>query len=192
MTDYTVLSDPELATLLAADSELAFAEIYRRYSRLLFGYACKKLQDPEEAKDIVQEIFVQLWNKRNTYSMQTSLAGYLYRSVRNRALDLFAHKKVADQYLTSLQHFLDQDNILTDHLVREKEITLLIEKEIAALPPKMREVFELSRKAHLSHREIADRLHISEQTVTKQVKKALKLLKVRLGVLLYLIWQLHS
>lgn len=190
MADYTTLSDRELAALLAEGSQGAFSEIYNRYSTLLFVYAVKKLHDQEEARDIVQEIFVSLWKNRSSHPLHTSLAAYLYQSVRNRAFDIFVHKQTEQRYMDALQSLLDEGESVTDDLIREKEVAALIERQIRALPPRMREVFELSRKQHLSHRAIADKLQISEQTVTKQVKKALKALRLRLGILLFMIWYL--
>lgn len=191
MADLTSKSDPELIALLSAGNEQAFAEIYQRYHHLLFLYTYKKLGDPEEAKDCIQEIFINLWNNRNTLTIKTSLASYLYIAARNKAFDLFAHKKVAARYLSSLQQMLQEPVISTDHLLREKEIQALINKEIAALPPRMREVFELSRREQLSHRDIAAKLHIAEDTVTSQIKKALKLLRVKLGLFTWVLLFLH-
>lgn len=191
MADLTQSSDQELTALLSAGSELAFAEIYNRYNVRLFLYAYKKLDNQEEAKDIVQEVFTRLWRKRMEYSINISLNSYLHTAIRNCAFDLFAHKKIAYRYIASLQNFLDQETTFTDDLVREKEIGGKIEKEIAALPPRMREVFELSRKDHLSHRAIAEKLQISESTVSGQIKKALRILRVRLGLFVSIFLYLY-
>ncbi|MNY64348.1 RNA polymerase sigma factor [compost metagenome] len=85
------------------------------------------------------------------------------------------------KYISSISEFAEKDNCITDHLVREKELSALIEREILALPPKMREVFELSRKGNLTHKEIAVKLNISEKTVKKQVNNSLKVLRTKLG-----------
>ncbi len=77
--------------------------------------------------------------------------------------------------------------MLTDHLVREKQMKAIIEREISKLPKKMRIVFELSRNEHLSHKEIAETLNLSEQTVTDQIKKALKILRTRMGMCFFLV-----
>jgi RNA polymerase sigma-70 factor (family 1) len=191
MTDYDSLSDLELVVLIAKGDENAYAEIYKRYHILLYLYAYRKLNDKESAKDVVQEIFLNLWNKREKYSFNTSISGYLYRSVRNKAFDIFAHKRIEDDYISSLQDFLDSDHTVTDHLIREKEISTLVDKEIAMLPDKMREVFILSRKQYMSHKEIAEHLNISESTVNKQIKRALKILRGRLGLILYLLYHLY-
>ena len=87
-----------------------------------------------------------------------------------------------------MQSFLDTAVPGTDFLVRENDLKALIEKEIHLLPPKMREVFILSRNKRMSHREIADVLAISEQTVSTHIKRALRVLRIRLGVWVYLIF----
>ncbi|MDR6784106.1 RNA polymerase sigma-70 factor (family 1) [Pedobacter africanus] len=184
------LDDFELMTLLKADQELAFAEIFRRFDSLLYIYAYKKLQNTEEAKDVVQEVFVQLWNARKDFVLKTTLPGYLYKSVLNKILNIIARKQSETKYIASLQHAINSDMVSADFLIREKDITALIEKEIAALPPKMREVFELRKNQYLSNKEIALQLNISEQTVETHMKRALKILRNKLGVLIYLCYLL--
>jgi len=187
MSNYQILSDRELTTLLNEGDEKAFTEIYERYHSLLFIYAHKKLHNKQEAQDIIQEVLTTLWKKRFDFSLQISLTSYLFTSVRNKALDLFSHKKVEARYFASLQNFIEDSGIHTDFLIRENDLKNLIEKEIDALPPRMREVFLLSRKNRLSHKEIAGIMDISEQTVSTQIKKALRILRVRLGLIIYLI-----
>ncbi|MCD0488639.1 RNA polymerase sigma-70 factor [Pedobacter sp. MC2016-14] len=183
MDVYRNYTDVELTDLLRSGDHLAFTEIYKRYTNVLQGHAYSKLQDREEAIDLVQELFVSLWTKRESIVIHTTLSGYLYTAVRNRILNVILHKKVASDYITSLQDFIDHGEALTDHLVREKELRLIIEKEISALPEKMRAVFELSRKEGLSHKEIAEKLGLSEKTVKNQVNNSLKALKGKLGPL---------
>ena len=192
MAEYQNLTDQELAAKLSEGSDTAFEAIYQRYHIRLFLYACKKLGNQEEAKDIVQEVFTRLWNRRTACNIDTSLSSYLFTSVRNAAFDCFAHKKIEERYIISLQNFLDKDPVATDHLLRTREMSQQIEKEIAALPPRMRQVFELSRKEHLSHMDIAEKLQISESTVTGQIKKALRILRLRLGSLFIFLLLIQS
>lgn len=186
MLNYETISDNELAELLRSGDRAAFTEIYNRYKWLLHTHAYKWMQDREEAKDIIHELFAALWTKREQLSFPDNLSAYLYTAVRNRIFNVISHQKVASQYLSSLQSFIDEEQAAADHLVREKQMTLLIEKEIAALPAKMRAVFELSRKEQLSHKEIAEQLTISEQTVRKHVQHALKILRIKLGLVVFL------
>jgi RNA polymerase sigma-70 factor (ECF subfamily) len=187
---YRSYSDSELAFLLTQDDEQAFTEIYNRFYGLLFIHASRRLNDDEEAKDVVQQLFESLWIKRSQVEADGNLSAYLYTAIRNRILDVFSHQKVENKYVDSLQNFMDQDHILTDYRVREKQMAALIEQEIAALPPKMREIFVLSRKENKSHKEIAAELGLSELTVKTQVKKALRILKSRLGLFVYVAFLL--
>jgi len=182
---YRSYSDSELAYLLTQGDELAFTEIYNRFYGLLFIHASRRLNDEEEAKDVLHQLFESLWVKRMQVAPDGNLSAYLYTSVRNRVLDVFAHQKVENRYVDSLQDYIDQDHVLTDYMVREKQMARLIEQEIDALPPKMRAIFILSRKENKSHKEIALELGLSELTVKTQVKKALRILKSRLGLVIY-------
>jgi len=186
MIDYSQLTDPELVVLLNKGDQLAFAQIYDRYKFILHAHAVNKLRDREEARDIIQEVFTYLWSKHEVINISGNLSGYLYGSVRHAILNKITRKQVQEKYLDSLKAFSAQDNVLTDHRIRENQLREHIEKEIGMLPPKMREVFELSRKEHLNHREIAWKLEISEQTVSKQITNALRILKLKIGVLAYL------
>jgi RNA polymerase sigma-70 factor (ECF subfamily) len=187
MANYDPYTDHELVALLRQGDQLAYTEIFNRYNSLLFIHAFKKFPSSEEVKDIIQEVFTMLWNRRESFVLQTNLAGYLYTCIHHKILDLIAHQKTATKYMDSLQLFLQEENKSADHLVREKQLSAIIEREIAALPPKMREVFELSRKKQLSHKEIAKELSISEETVKSQVKNALKILRFKLNLFTFLL-----
>ncbi len=190
MLMYGKLNDQELISLLKQGDEIAYTEIYNRYKSLLQNHAYKKLGDFEEVKDVLQELFANLWTKRAEIPITTNLSGYLYAAVRNRIFDMLSHKQVVSKYVQELQTFINEGDCITDHLVREKEFALLIQKEIDALPLKMKEVFELSRKSGLSHKEIAYQLNISDQTVSKQITNAIKILKIKFGVLWFLVFML--
>lgn len=183
------LSDLELVSLIREADELAFKEIFKRYNRLLYAHAYNKLRNKEEAKDIVQEVFLSFWN----YSQQPefrplNLSAYLHTATRNKVFDFLSKSKNATTYLASLQTFLDIEDTKSDFRIREQQLQETIDQAISSLPSRMRLVFELSRKAHLSHKEIAQQLHISDQTVTDQIKKALKILRSKLGLILYLLF----
>ncbi|HWV64304.1 RNA polymerase sigma-70 factor [Chitinophaga sp.] len=192
MNVYQQLTDQELADLLRSGDQQAYIEIYDRYIFVLLNHTYSKTRDREEAKDIVHEVFARLWANREELEITSSLAGFLYTSARNIVLNQITRKKVEAKYFNSILNFLEQPQAITDHKVRENQLIAIIEKEIAALPPKMREVFELSRKQHLSHREIAEKLAISEQTVSKHVTNALKILRIKLGLFAYLLWIISS
>lgn len=186
MVEYNKFTDQQLAALLKEGDHDAFVEIYDRYYSLLYIFAYKKLNRREETKDVIQEVFIALWTGHQQFSLTTSLAAYLYRAVRNRSMNVFSRKNIEDKYLKSLEGFLTQYEAGADYQIREKDIALMIEKGVADLPCKMREIFELSRKEHLTYKEIAQSLNISEHTVSTQVKRALKVLRVKLGMLSFI------
>ncbi|WP_367866950.1 RNA polymerase sigma-70 factor [Pedobacter sp. WC2423] len=183
---YSKLSDDELAVLLRDGDKTAFSEIYHRYKGILHVHAYKKLGDFEEAKDVIQDLFSTLWLKHKDMPLTTNISGYLYITIRNKIFNIIAHKKVISKYTDSITSFIDENNFTTDLIMREKDLASIIEKEINALPPKMREVFILSRRKNMSHKEIANTLGVSEHTVKNQIKSSLKILRTKLGLILYL------
>jgi RNA polymerase sigma-70 factor (family 1) len=191
LSNYYILSDHELAVLLQEDDRAAFAEIYDRYKKALYIHAFHRLRDREEAKDLVQQLFATLWDNRKTLLLKSHLSGYLYAAVRNRVFKFIAHQQVESSYIASIEQSINAGDCITDHRIREKELQLIIEKEISALPTKMREIFELSRKSHLSHQQIAEQLELSEKTVRNQVNNALKVLRVKLGMLSVLLFLMN-
>src|SRR5690606_35003572 len=108
--------------------------------------------------------------------------GYLYTSIRNKVLTAITHKSVKTNYELSLKEVMETDFCITDHDVRESLLADIIESEVDSLPPKMQNIFNLSRKEHLSHLEIAEQLDISPATVKTQVNNALKFLRKKLEV----------
>lgn len=190
MTDYAQHRDQALITLLSQDDEHAFAEIHNRYKGVLFVHALRMLDHEDEAKDIVQELFTTLWIRRREINLTSSLSSYLYSAVRNRVLDCIARKKTEEKYIRSLAAFMEEGENITDHEIRQKELSRLIEREVALLPARMREIFELSRDKNLSYKEIAQELNISDKTVKKQVSNALGILRKKLDTALTMLLSL--
>jgi RNA polymerase sigma-70 factor (family 1) len=180
--DYKKLSDNELISLLKEADHAAYEEIYSRYYYLMFVFAFKKLRDEDHAKDVVQDLFTNLWFKREQVLPTSNLAPFLYTSVRNQIINYFIHKGVQSRYMLSIKEYAsDRYNPNTDHLIREKELQTYIDKEIMALPRKMRNVFELSKKGNLSNREIAQQLNTTENNVSQHVNNAIRILRVKLS-----------
>ncbi|RKR82069.1 RNA polymerase sigma-70 factor (ECF subfamily) [Mucilaginibacter gracilis] len=188
MANYSELSDQELTALLKADDHGAFTEIYHRYQASTYVFTYRRMRDREAAKDIVHELFLKVWTMRQELKIKSTLAGYLYTAAKNSVLKAISHEQVAERYIDSFQHYIDTFSDTTDHLVRHNDLQAIIEAEIAALPPRMKLVFELSRKSDLSRKQIAEQLDISEETVKAQMHVALKTLKIKLGPLFTLLF----
>ena len=185
---YNNINDRDLFVLVKTEADVdAFKEIYDRYFDVVFIHAMKRLRDKEEAQDVVQDVFSILWSRRHDITLTDSLPAYLFTAVRNRILNLISHKRVESTYIQSIQDFVNQEFSQTDHLLRENYLAALIEKEISSLPLKMQEIFVLSRKEYLTHKEIARELNLSEQTVKKQVQNALRILRVKLTSILAIL-----
>lgn len=184
---YHAYTDVELVELLKCGDEASYTEIYNRYKGVLYSHAYKKLKNQHEADDILQDIFTNLWIKRDTFDSQNNLAGYLYVSLRNKILNLIAHRTIHDNYEAKYQQIVDEGTAITDHRVRLNLLKEMIESEVASLPPKMKEIFGYSRNSHLTHKQIAEKLSISEKTVRNQINNALKILRGKFGVTIYLL-----
>ncbi|SHF39386.1 RNA polymerase sigma factor [Pedobacter caeni] len=191
MSIYQSCTDQQLISLLKSGNDDAFTEIYDRYWGILYRHARKILYNDDEVSDIIQEIFVNLWTKGQELELSSSLSSYLYAAVRNRIFNYLDHGKIKEKYISSLGSFLLNGEYTTDNRIRENELAALIEKEIAALPEKMREVFELSRKSNLSYKEIGEQLGLADSTVKNQISKAIKILRLKFGGLALLYLFLH-
>lgn len=185
--EYKSLSDAELVEHIRNGDESAFNEIYSRYKGILHVHAYKKLGDFDQAKDVIQDMFAAFWAMRENLPHTQNFSGYLYTITKNKILDIIAHEKIVARYADSFSKFIDEGVYVTDLLVREKELASKIEREIEALPPKMKEVFILSRKLELSHREISEKLCITENTVKYHIKSALKSLREKLDFVVFLL-----
>lgn len=192
MTDYASYNDIELADLLRSGNDCAFKEIYDRYNQLLYLFAYNKLRNKEEAKDVVQDIFMWVLDNKTSFALHTSVSSYLYKSVLNKIFDIFRHQSVIQRYIEQGNHYIDIDSRETDYLIREKDVAQMIKEQIDTMPERMREVYLLRFEQYLSAKEIAQRLDISENTVNTHLKRAGKKLKDNLGIVIYVIYILNK
>lgn len=184
MPVYSKYADHILLDFLKEDDQLAYTEIFERYSKILVNHAYKMLGNQDEANDVVQEVFLSIWNKRNELAITGSLSSYLYKATKNRILNHIAHEKVVSRYADSISGFIENDYVLADSKLREEELEAIIAKEIALLPEKMREVFLLRKVEELSYDEIALQLNITDKTAKQQVYNSLKILREKLKSLM--------
>lgn len=187
----STLLDAQLIREIRNDDEEAFYEIYLRYNTLLLIYGHRKLSDKEEAKDIVQDVFVGLWNNRKQLEPDLALSAYLYKSVLNKVLNVYKHKNVLERFTAENIQEEPIESSQTDYLIREKEIRAMIDKEIDAMPPRMREIYLLKKQYFLSTKAIAEKLELSEHTVSTQLKRAARLLKNKFGLVFYVLYILR-
>lgn len=185
MSDKTKYTDQELTTLVKSGCRKAFKELYERYWALLIAHAQTMVRDQDEAKDIVQDVFIMFWEKAPTIEIHTSVSSFLYTSTRFAILNKIRHYKVSQAYLSALQNRIEQGDCTIEENIIERELKEKFEAELKKLPAKMRQVFELSRIHEYSYREISETLKISDNTVKRQISNALKIMRTKLSTILF-------
>lgn len=174
------IQDSECIRQLQDGNEATFTAIYEQYWASLFKYVIRILQEEDEVADVVQETFVTFWELRNRLAKVRSIKAYLFIMARNLAFKRFRENLKKEVISERLVEFYGDTQVDMGQVIELKDLADLIDAEIGRLPEKMREVFVLSRKEHLSYQEIAERLEISDETVKKQISRALKYLRVRI------------
>ncbi|NLR82024.1 RNA polymerase sigma factor [Chitinophaga eiseniae] len=174
---YSSYSDNQLVSLLKSDDSAAFNAIYDRYSKMLYLFIHSKLDAAEISKDVLQELFISLWEKRHSLVLKESLKAYLYQVARYKIIDIYRKNATYRKYLQQLiEHFDAQPHSIAD-TVDNKVRTQELFEAINHLPERMKEIFMLSRFENLSVEQISDHLGLSQQTVKNQITKALKILR---------------
>lgn len=173
------LSDSKLFKQIKKGNTLAFQTVFKRYYQNLCIYASSILKNDANAEEIVQNLFVKLWEKKENIDISTSPKNYLYRSVRNSCFNFIEHNKI------KLRHHQKEINEAKTRILPENnyiEVNLYdqIHDAINSLPEKRREIFRLSREEGLKYREIAKYLNISIKTVETQMGLAIKHLRKKL------------
>lgn len=178
MVSYSSLSDDELVVIVPKDAN-AFNEIYERYWSVLYRAAFNVLKDEEACLDVVQDVFIWFWENRSVLKIN-SVKAYLLVAVKYKVANYIRNGKVRASFYERIPK-LALDEEFPDEVLEVKELKEMIARFVISLPERCREVFELSRNEHLSNKEIALRLNITEKTVENQINKALKQLRKQVG-----------
>lgn len=180
----TALRDTELMIRIQHSDMEAFSLLYHHYWHPLFSFANKLLRSYDDAQDIVQTVFLSIWERRNVIAIQQSVESYLHQAVRFQSLKKLESVLSSPENIDRIQEELLPafNDIL--HRMQEQDLVKQLEKEISGLPPRTQEIFLLSRQYKLSIAEIAMKLGISEQTVKNQLHIALKALRHSIAIIL--------
>lgn len=169
--------DDSFLFLVKSDKKLAFQIIFDGYWTLLYKQALKKVQCKDAAKDLVQDSFLTLWDKIDSFDKEVSILAYLYGILRNKTLKLYEKNEVRARYAISVATKDAQLDIHSQDALLEKELSGIINNEIANMPPRMREIYLKKRDNDISIREIATDLSLSEQTIKNQLQTAYQRLR---------------
>lgn len=165
-----------LLSALRQDNKEAFSLLFQKYYTDLVLFCGNFVRDKSSCEDIVQSIFLKLWNDRKSIRIETSLKSYLLRAVRNSCFDEFRHLEIVRQYESDPDHSV-LDSYDTENYILYSDLSAHLQQALDQLPAAYREAFEMNRFEGLKYREIADRLNVSERTVEVRVGKALEMLR---------------
>lgn len=166
---------------MAAGSEEAFRLLYNKYWHDLFQAAWKRTRNADDARDLVQDLFVTLWDNAGRLGQETNLGAYLFVALRNRVFNYFEKKAVRLTYLFNQPFTPVESEEAVFSNIRTREIKSCVAAAVAAMPPRMKEIYLLSREQQLSVNEIAALLDISPQTVKNQIHTALERIRTHLA-----------
>lgn len=180
--------EQEMISRIRAGDEAAFEKVFRTYAKLLHAYGYTLLNNSHIAEEMIQDLFLKIWEQRGVLQIHTSLKAYLYRSLHNDCMNHLRHVKVKKNYEATVTK--DGSGVKQHQPINRlevKEIQQKLRSGLSKLPEACRTVFQLSRFEHLTYKEIASQLGISVKTVENQMGKAFKLLRVELKDYLVLL-----
>ena len=176
-----ILNDERALVLrLIGGDEDAFCELYAAYKNRLIYFAMRFLKSREYAEDVFQDAFTVVWQSRRFIDPDASFSSYLYTIIRNRLLnqlrDAANEEKLKESILSQALDYTDD----TKREVMLNDLKFIISRALEQLTPRQREIFEMSREAQLSHKEIAGELGISVNTVQEHISSSLKIIRTYL------------
>ncbi|RAK02959.1 RNA polymerase sigma-70 factor (ECF subfamily) [Larkinella arboricola] len=177
--DYSILSDVVLVKLLQAGDTTAFQTIYRKYWQPLLAVARKKLYSQENAEELVQDLFVDLWERRGTIQID-DLKKYLFGAVKYKVLNHIKALLIRQKYEDFKNAKLADLDCHTEEVLAYNDLNKALETGIAHLPDKTRQIFRLNRLENQSVRQISASLRIPERTVEYHIMQSLRSLRSHL------------
>lgn len=175
-------TDEQLLQLMARDNRDAFTELYNRYWDKTFAVAYHRLDDEHEAEEVVQEVFLSIWQRRASLKLTHTVATYLSVAIKYKVINHLDRQYRKQQHLDELAFTLHETDDSTIQWLEEKELRQRLNHSISLLPEKCRIVFLLSRDENKTYAEIAAELDISQKTVEAHMSKALNSLRQSLGI----------
>lgn len=181
MKNYRVLSDEALFELIKKGEERAFTALYDRYKKPLVALALKKIER-DDVEDLIHDLFATLWNKRTVIDINRQFRPYIYRSLRNKVIDLIAHRLHERKYLDSLHSISSPYGGETDYSIREELFLKELNQLFATYSPTDQAIIQL-RIDGFSNKEIAEQLNLSEKTIRNKYSTLIRSLRSKIKIL---------
>jgi RNA polymerase sigma-70 factor (family 1) len=176
--------DSALLLEIVEKNRLAFDVLYDRHFKMVFNAAYKRLKDPDQASDITQEVFVQLWARKSRAPI-VNFPAYLFTAVRNTVFK-FMERERRYEPLPALFDYCDENSAAADTLILHREFLEAFEQLVLSMSPQQQIIFRMRYEEDMAPSEIAEELNLSPKTVRNQLGKALIRLKGSLAILLML------
>lgn len=177
MSVYHTYNEEQLIAFLRSGDHAAFTEIYNRYWEKLADAAFQRLRSREDAEEVVQEVFVSLYIRREEVNPKSTIEAYLKTALKFKVIDAYRAQQLHYNHIDNLIQEASLPPLLADDQLDIKELKKRVREAADKLPEKCREVFMMSRYEQLSHQEIADRTGITTSTVKKHLHKAMQILR---------------
>jgi RNA polymerase sigma-70 factor (family 1) len=173
------IDEPEILRRLKNGDTIAYLDIYNRYHAGLYCYVLRFVKLPEIAEDIVHDVFIKLWDARESIKPELFTMGYLYRISRNQVFKMMKKISHDEQLRKQVLFKLEQlmPGVLLEEQLQWKQYESVLEHAIANLPPQRRRVFNLCRQEGKTYQEAAELLGISSHTVKEHMMLAMKSIK---------------
>jgi RNA polymerase sigma-70 factor (family 1) len=177
-------NDNDLLEAFQKGEKEAFIVIYERFWNRIFLIAYRSTKNREVSEDLVQNLFLKLWDKRDLLHIQ-QIEAYLHSSIRNSAIDYIHSQVVRNKYLDYLKMAAPIEENNTDRVMAVSDLSMLIEEGLTQLPEKSRNIFRMNRLDHSPVEEIAQKLKISEKAVQYHLTKSLKVMRLYLKSIIF-------
>ena len=175
------INDSVLAGRMRNDDQQAFEQLYNRYFGKVFYFSLRYLQNRAEAQDLVQNVFVNLWEHRKSIDVNQPVKSYIFRSVVNQIYNCLKRRAIRSRYIEHELSLSDRYSNQTYEQVYFNELENSIDEIVNILPPQQQRIFYLSRGKGYSYEKIARKLNISVRTVENQIYRTLKVIRKNLS-----------
>ena len=175
----SVYTDHELLQAIRNDNDIAFSELFKRYWRTAYNMAYARVRSKEVTEEIVQDLFVNLWDKRTALSIN-NMSSYLYIAIKHKVLNFIESQLVHQKYWDYHKTFILRQEDATERTVEYNELLEVIEERMGSLPEKSQKVFRLNRLEGRSISETADILKLSRKATQYHLTRSLKEMRLHL------------
>jgi RNA polymerase sigma-70 factor (ECF subfamily) len=181
MKDIISLNDSELMLEIKADNMFAFDVLYRRYSKKVYKFGYSILKSTEDSENLIQDVFLNFWENRLNIEKDSSIKSYIFTITYNSAISIIRKKARESEFVEYLKALQQTSEEPVNVELEYKELSNKLEEIINKLPQRQKEVYQLHRIEGLNYKQIAERLHISVNTIENHMASALKTIRKNLG-----------